>query len=466
MNILNKLVIDMTMQSIFQRRHFQRYQWLKLLSDLWNTSITLWGTMVVSAVAVLINISIISHNSPNMLYVIGLFLPLNYMMMSIHEGLRVPALRYSSHLRSANFSLLGQRLLLLFLAMLALMAILIFNVWYFQSGISYLFHIESSQQDEVMNFIIPMLFIGIMIGFATLILSTLFGLGFNRCGSLLGISGTVLNIGATYLTEIYWHKGLQSLIWGAIFGSSYLISVGSILLYRQGVVISWLGMRDQVIQVIKDISTMALPVMGSFSLVFIFLFSFNYLVSFYDAHEIAGFSIAFRIQSFIILPAIALGTAMAIHYNNSLSKRNFVRANQVFLIGLSLTGVIYIFISVAVFFLKVWLVKFFTLDELIAEAALRYLNCVSPSYFSLGIVLGLMTALEQIGQGLRVLLINITLYSLEIGIAALLGLKQEDATRLYLTIAIFNWISALYIFSIFNKKSDFNIKYSSGDIHS
>ncbi|WP_214040356.1 hypothetical protein [Photorhabdus akhurstii] len=262
----------MTMQSIFQPRHFQQYQWLKLLSDLWNTGITLWGTMAVSAVAVLINISIISHNSPNMLYVIGLFLPLNYMMMSIHEGLRVPALRYSSHLGNTNFSLLGQRLLLLFLAMLALMAILIFNVWYFRSGIFYLFHIESSQQDEVMNFIIPMLFIGIMIGFATLILSTLFGLGFNRCGSLLGISSTILNIGATYLTEIYFHQGLQSLIWGAIFGSSFLILVGSILLYRQGVVISCLGIRVQVFQVIKDIFTMALPVMGSFSLVFIFLF--------------------------------------------------------------------------------------------------------------------------------------------------------------------------------------------------
>ncbi|WP_332009454.1 MATE family efflux transporter [Photorhabdus akhurstii] len=189
-------------------------------------------------------------------------------------------------------------------------------------------------------------------------------------------------------------------------------------------------------------------------------------MSFYNVHEIAGFSIAFRIQSFVILPAIALGTAMAIHYNNSLSKQNFVRSNQVFLIGLSLTGVIYIFISAAVFFLKVWLVKIFTLDELITEAALRYLNCLSPSYFSLGIVLGLTTALEQIGQGLRVLLINITLYSLEIGIAALLGLKQEDATRLYLTIAIFNWISVLYTFSIFNKKSDCNIKYSYGDIHS
>ncbi|SUI81221.1 Uncharacterised protein [Serratia marcescens] len=83
---------------------------------------------------------------------------------------------------------------------------------------------------------------------------------------------------------------------------------------------------------------------------------------------------------------------------------------------------------------------------------MRYLNCVAPSYLSLGVVLVLMTALEQTGQGLRILLINIVFYALEIGIASLLGLNHVDATRLYLVIAIMNWLSALYVVYELNKR--------------
>ncbi|RJL55508.1 MATE family efflux transporter [Pectobacterium carotovorum] len=442
----------MAMQPVLNQRPARRYQGLKLLNTLWDTTFTLWVTMLVSSMAVLINIGVISQNAPQTLYALGLFLPLNYVMMAIHEGLRIPALRYSSQHHSEARKVLGTRLVLLFSAMVVLMALLVGCVWLFQSGIAGLFHIAAERQNDVMAFILPMLLAGIPIGCATLILSTLFGSGLNRFASLLGISGTALNLVATWLAATHWHQGLQSLIWGALIGSSYLTLSGGTLLYSRGIRLSLTGVRREAVQVLNDIAFIGAPVAGSFLLLFGFLFSFNYLVSFYGASEIAGFGIAFRIQSFVILPAIALGTAMAIHANNAIADQNFSRIRQILFAGVGLSAALYLVISVLVFLLQERLVMLFTRDETVIVPALRYLNCVAPSYLSLGVVLVLMTALEQTGQGLRILLINIVFYALEIGIAALLGLNHVDATRLYLVIAIMNWLSALYVVYELNKR--------------
>ncbi|MEW2738384.1 AMP-binding protein [Providencia sp. PROV130] len=441
----------MAMQPILKQRLARRYQKLKLLNALWDTTFTLLLTMLVSSMAVLINISVISQNTPQALYALGLFLPLNYVMMAIHEGLRIPTLRYSSQHHNNAYNVLGSRLALIFCAMVVLMALLVGCVWLFQSSIAALFHIAEEHQQDIMSFILPMLLAGIPIGCATLILSILFSCGLNRSASMLGISGTALNLAVTWLAATYWHQGLQSLIWGALIGSSYLAFSGGTLLYSHGIRLSLTNVRREAVLVLNDIAIIGSPVAGSFLLLFGFLFSFNYLVSFYGANEIAGFGIAFRIQSFVILPAIALGTAMAIHANNAIADQNFYRIRHIFFTGIGLAVALYLLISVLVFLLQEHLVALFTLDETVIVPALRYLNCIAPSYLSLGVVLVLMTTREQTGQGQRVLLVNIVFYAMEIGIAALLGLNYIDATRLYLVMAIMNWVSALYVVYELNK---------------
>ncbi|SUI81224.1 multidrug efflux protein [Serratia marcescens] len=165
---------------------------------------------------------------------------------------------------------------------------------------------------------------------------------------------------ATWLAATHWHQGLQSLIWGALIGSSYLTLSGGALLYSRGVRLSLTGVRREAVQVLNDIAFIGAPVAGSFLLLFGFLFSFNYLVSFYGASEIAGFGIAFRIQSFVILPAIALGTAMAIHANNAIADQNFPRIRQILFAGVGLAAALYLVISVLVFLLQERLVMLFT----------------------------------------------------------------------------------------------------------
>lgn len=431
------------MNAIAQARG--RYHTLKLLNTLWNTMTTLLSTMLISALAVLVNIGLISSKAPETLYILGLFLPLNYVMMAIHEGLRIPVLADTAQQERFTRRELGQRLSVVYLTMTCAMGVLVLALWCFEGAAMTFFHVPLERQQEVMAFILPMLGVGLVIGLATLTLSALFGLGFARWAGPLGILGTGLNVLITYLAVTYWHLGLNAMVLGAASGSVFLLLAGSVVLFKLGVRLFVPGTLGQVKQVLTNTLFTGVPVMGSFLLLFGFLSAFNYLVSFFGEAEISGFGIAFRIQSFVILPAIALGTAMAICANKALARQAFAQARSVFFIGLGVAGGLYLVIAIAVFSLREELIGLFTRDPEVIASAMNYFTIVAPSYLSLGAVLALMTALEQTGQGLKVLLLNVIFYSVEIALAALLGLNQQDATRMYLVIAVINWLSSLYL---------------------
>ncbi|SJN54646.1 multidrug efflux protein [Vibrio ruber DSM 16370] len=435
----------MTVLSINQQLRNEKYQQLKLVDSLWNTTMTLMLTMAISSVSVLINVGVVSQNSSESLYILGLFLPLNYIMMAIHEGLRIPILKYGSQHEIYSAKEIGQRLLILYFILFLLMSALILLIWAFQGMAVEFFHVIPAQQYLAKNFILLMLTVGIIIGFASLTMSCLFGLGLNRWASFLGISGTLLNISVTCCAANFWEQGLYSLVWGAVTGSVYLFLSSLLLLLSKNIRFSLHGIHNVFRTVMMDVVRMGIPVMGSFLLLFAFLSCFNFLVSFYGASDLAGFGIAFRIQSFIIIPAIALGTAMAIHANKAVSLQHFLRARQIFFIGLGMSALIYLVISLIFYFFQHRFIELFTSNAVIIDAAGNYFNHVSASYLSLGVVLTLMTALEQTGQGLKIFFINITFYSLEVGFAALLGLNQVDTTRIYLVISIMNWLSSLYL---------------------
>lgn len=97
------------------------------------------------------------------------------------------------------------------------------------------FHVIPAQQYLAKNFILLMLTVGIIIGFVSLTMSCLFGLGFNRWASFLGISGTLLNIAVTYCAANLWEQGLYSLVWGAVTGSVYLFLSSLLLLLSKNI---------------------------------------------------------------------------------------------------------------------------------------------------------------------------------------------------------------------------------------
>lgn len=417
-----------------------------LLDKIVNTATPIFASSAVSALSVLINIGVVGARDPDALYLLGLFLPIYYVLTAIQEGLRIPILRYSGMAREDGAAAeLGRRLgfLLLVMAVVIVAVAGVFALGF--DAFAGLFHVPEHRQSQAFRFIAGMLGASILIGCSTIMLSALFGLGRSALAGGLGIGATVLNLATAHVCANWLDQGIYSLVWAALAGSGPLALVAVGVLAARGVVPSLAGSWERIGTRMAEIAALGLPVTVSFLVLFCFLFAFNFLVSFFGESEVSGFGIAFRLQSFVILPGVALGTAAAILINGAVAEHQFALARRYFLNGIALSVVLYVVVAAAVFLLQDQLLHLFTSDPNAIAAGRRYLGIVGPSYASIGPVLVLLTLYEQTGYGLRALTVNIVGFSLEIGFAGWFGLGQPDAAVMYLVIAAMNWLALLYL---------------------
>ena len=402
-----------------------------------STAAALLLTMLLGALAIVVNASMLGRAQPSALYVLALFLPLSQIVAAVHEGLRVVCLRYIARVGSdGDRDLLGPKLLALLSIVLTLIAVLVFGVLVSRGWIAEAFSVPSARRAQALAFALEMLGASVFIGWATLLVSALFGLGHTRGATALSLLATALNVWVAALAIEAWGMGMNGLVLAALAGSGFAC-VGAIALLRWHGIRPRLGLAPRFLGcALRDASSSGAPVALSLLLLAVYLFAFGHLVARYGAAEIAGFGVSMRIQFFILLPAMAIGTATAICANRSTtSSRKVVR------VGLLLSLIAYVLLSATIFTTREGLVELFTSDQAIADATLRYLERVVPSYLGFGPALTMLTVLEQSGHAMGVLVLNATLYVLEIGAASWLAAGRADAQALYMVAAGGNWLS-------------------------
>lgn len=420
---------------------------LSLVDQIFNNAIPIFLTSAVSAAAVLINIAVVVGFDKSYLYYLGLFLPMYYAALAIQEGLRVPVLRHAAATRedgrAAQLGLyLGLVIVLLVIGILALVGLF----WLGRSFLADLYQIPEADQPTVNGFVSGLLLASMVPGVASMVLSALFGVGKSTIAGSFGIIATGINVLTAYICAAYFGQGIYSLVWAAVTGGGCLLLAALIVLWTQRRVLPTLRRPSaQIKTVLSDVLALSLPVSFSFIAIFGFLFVFNHLVSYYGPAEVAGFGIAFRIQSFVILPAIALATALAILINGAIASGRFPLIRQYFRVGMTVAFVLYAAIAAAIYLFQEPLLRRFTSEAAEVAAGMRYLSVVAPSYLSFGPVLVLLTLLEQTGYGVRTMLVNIVFFALELGFASILGLERPTASTLYLVIAAVNWLAAGYL---------------------
>ena len=146
-----------------------------------STAAALLLTMLLGALAIVVNASMLGRAQPSALYVLALFLPLSQIVAAVHEGLRVVCLRYIARVGSdGDRDLLGPKLLALLSIVLTLIAVLVFGVLVSRGWIAEAFSVPSARRAQALAFALEMLGASVFIGWATLLVSALFGLGHTR----------------------------------------------------------------------------------------------------------------------------------------------------------------------------------------------------------------------------------------------------------------------------------------------
>lgn len=412
-----------------------------------STALPIFTSSAVSAVAVLFNVATVGRHDKSALYYLALFLPIYYVVLAIQEGLRVPILRKAAAAReTGGITEFGEYLGLVLALFVAGTLSVITVYWIASDFLADLYNVPEADRRQISIFIYCLLGAGLFPGLATMTLSALFGLGRGMIAGVLGIVATGVNVAVAYFSAVYFDQGIFSLVWAAIIGGTCLLLPGFLLLvFQQRVTPTFPVSAGSFKGKLADIASLSVPVSLSFLAIFGFLFIFNHLVAYYGAAEVAGFGVAFRIQSFVILPAIALGTALAILINGAVASGRFTLIPRYFHTGLALSFAIYAAVAAIIYVFQESLLSLFSTDPEEIAAGMRYLSLVAPSYLSFGPVLVLLTLLEQTGYGFRAMLVNVVFFALELGFASILGLQLATSSTLYLVVAAGNWLALGYL---------------------
>jgi len=365
----------------------------------------------------------LGHLGGQALYLRSVYLPFGFLTLAVAEGLTVTVQVATAELHRRNRTAeAGGPLLVLGALGLGGFLVLALSTWLVATPLAALLHVPATSRGEVRAFTVAMLIAAGMAMVATLASAALRGLGRVRLSAALAVAETLLICVSMLGAQALWSVGALSVPIGFVAGSLPIAVLGWTAVVRAGVSLRWPAALAGVLHQLRWI---ALPVAGSF-LVLAFS-SFGYLCLLRDASadEVAGFGLGQTIQTFLIVPAIAIGSAAAIAstlYGDANRRRSRTGALRT-VVSLALPA--YLLISTAVVLLRAPLVEALTRSAEVGSVAVDYLGTVGPSLALLGVTLAVLTFLEQTGNASGAFVLNATFF------AAVLAMGAALATPLH-----------------------------------
>jgi Na+-driven multidrug efflux pump len=151
---------------------------------------------------------------------------------------------------------------------------------------------------------------------------------------------------------------------------------------------------------------------------------------------VAGFNVGYTIQAAVIVPAVGLGSAIAVLMNQSLPGHGLAAYRVVFRRGLLLATAGYASVTVALILLGGPLASVMSGNPAVAEQARHFVMIVGPTFGCTGLTLVVLTILEQVGHGRIAVLMNSGYFLVVLVIGALAVHAHHQVTGLYWTMAI------------------------------
>lgn len=131
------------------------------------------------------------------------------------------------------------------------------------------------------------------------------------------------------------------------------------------------------------------------------------VVTSFGNDAVAGFGAAQRLDSILMLPAMALGTSVSSMAGQNIGAGKWSRVNQIGLYGVVYNFAIMMLVAVVIFFLAEWATRLFIQDEGAVAFGTHYLKVVAFFYPFLGINFILNGVVRASGAMFAILVLNI-----------------------------------------------------------
>ncbi|SLM65086.1 MULTISPECIES: MATE family efflux transporter [Dickeya] len=185
-----------------------------------------------------------------------------------------------------------------------------------------------------------------------------------------------------------------------------------------------------------------IPVFFSMLVVFFSSMALFPLVAKLGEGYLPAFLIVIKLRAFFIIPAVAIGSALAILFNQRLKTHAVSLQVRLLNNGVGVIALVYLLLTLGVCWAGSGILAGFSNDATIRLASQTLLVLLLPTFFLTSLVAALQTLLEQLGRGRRVLLFTVLL-ELSMVAVALVAARYFDNIRLIaLLIVLFNLLYA------------------------
>ncbi|MFF2268697.1 MATE family efflux transporter [Cellulosimicrobium cellulans] len=163
---------------------------------------------------------------------------------------------------------------------------------------------------------------------------------------------------------------------------------------------------------------------------------------------VAGFGGAATVQTLVIVPAIGLAAAVSIVMNQQWGAGELGLLPRTLRAGTVVVAGVYVVVGVLVLLTAPLVAGRLAADPDVAAQAALYLRVVGPSYAGVGLVLFLLTLLEQLGYGRVAVTLNVLYHAVSLGVGGILARTGGGPTALYTTIAVMNVVGLVVMLPV------------------
>ena len=261
--------------------------------------------------------------------------------------------------------------------------------------------------------------------------------GLGRTGTSAVVTAVYVScyLGTVVVGGLVLHGGLIAVAAGAGLAGTAEIALGLGILARSGVlppsaVAAWKP------GVPRLLAAIGLPVSASFIVLSVVNLVLLRIVAPAGQSAVAGFTVGYTVQTFVIVPAVGLGSAVSVLMNQAVAAGAVTAARTAFRRGMVIALAGYAAVTVAVLTAGGPAVSLMTGNPVIAADTRHFLAVVGPSFGCTALVLTALTVLEQVGHGPLAALLNAGYFAAVLIAGWLVMASTANLTDLYLTLLI------------------------------
>lgn len=280
--------------------------------------------------------------------------------------------------------------------------------------------------------------------------------GWGRVGaaSVASMTVMVLQTAGVYLLGGPGGLGVMAVPWSILAASALGLAL-TVLLVRRAGLAGMLTGRDAggerftaaLRSGLGALSSVGVPIGGTFTLLFLLNAAQLRLLSRFGDAVVAGFGIGNATQTLVIVPAIGLGTAVAITINQS-GDRVAANIHTAIRRGLVIAVGVYVPVGAALWLGSGFIARFAAGKAPVAASAALFLRYVGPTLACVGVMLVFLTVLEQIGAGFTAMTFNAVYFGLSVSCAGWVAAGSADPAPFFATLAVANVAALLAILPI------------------